>query len=58
MNERGEMFGEKKLADLLCAHRHRSSKEIAELVLEEVEKFNTDNTNSDDKTLVIIRRTA
>ncbi len=58
MNEHGEMFGEKRLADSLCTHRHQSAKEIAELLLEEVEKFNTDSEHSDDKTLVIIRRVA
>lgn len=57
-NERGEMFGEIRLADLLCKHRNRSAKEITQIILEEVETFNTDSDHSDDKTLVIIRRTA
>lgn len=58
MNEQEEMFGEKRLADLLCRHRDRSAKEITQIILEEVQTFNTRADQSDDKTLVVIRRIA
>ena len=58
VNERGEMFGETRLADLLRKHRDESAKEITQFILEEVETFSTRSDRSDDKTLVVIRRNA
>ncbi len=55
-NERGEFYGENKLVEQLLHHRDRSPKEIAQLVLEDVQIFNSLGVHSDDKTLVVIKR--
>jgi len=57
MNESGEFFGEQRLAELLCTYQRQSAKEITQVLLEEVEKFSVRNDQSDDMTLVVIRRT-
>jgi sigma-B regulation protein RsbU (phosphoserine phosphatase) len=55
-NARGEFFGEQRLVDLLRKHHARSAKEIAQHILEEVELFAPRDDQSDDQTLVVIRR--
>lgn len=57
VNQEGELFGEKRLTDILCDHQERSAKEITQAILEEVEKFDAKSEHSDDKTIVIIKRT-
>ena len=53
----GEFFGEKRVADFLCAHRKKSAKEITQLLMEEVQKYDTNIEYTDDKTIVVIKRT-
>lgn len=55
-NEQGELFGEQRLADLLCKHRNLMVKEITQHILEEVELFANPSEEQDDQTLVVIRR--
>ncbi len=56
-NEQGEFYGEQRITDRLIEYRDRSSKEITSLILEDVQKFNSSGTQSDDKTIVTIKRT-
>jgi sigma-B regulation protein RsbU (phosphoserine phosphatase) len=55
-NERGEMYGEQRLIQMLKAHRKRTPRELCQLILEEVQIFSKMAEYSDDKTLVAIRR--
>jgi sigma-B regulation protein RsbU (phosphoserine phosphatase) len=55
-NEKGEFYGEDRLAELLRTHRTRTAKEITQLILEDVETFAVRGDQSDDMTLVVIRR--
>jgi len=55
-NEDGTYYGEQRLVEHLMNHCHSSSKEITQLILEDVQKFNTLTENSDDKTIVTIKR--
>lgn len=55
-NEQGEFFGEERLAKILTEHRNQSAKETTQLILQEVETFATRNEQSDDQTIVVIRR--
>lgn len=56
-NENREMYGEKKLVEKLKEYRQRTPKEIAQLILEDVQKHNRLLDFSDDKTLVVIKKT-
>lgn len=55
-NERGEMYGEGRLTHALRQHRKRTAKEICALLLEEVQVFSRMTDYSDDKTIVVIKR--
>ncbi len=55
-NDRGEFFGEERLLRLLRDNRAESPKRICQKVLEDVQIYNSAGTNSDDKTVVIIKR--
>jgi sigma-B regulation protein RsbU (phosphoserine phosphatase) len=56
-NEKEELFGEQRLMHLLRTHRHRSPKEICQLLLEQIQIYSKAAAYSDDKTLVVIKRT-
>jgi sigma-B regulation protein RsbU (phosphoserine phosphatase) len=56
-DENGAFFGDKRLVDLLCSNRERSAKEIAQLLMEEVQKYSASSEYSDDKTIVVVKRT-
>lgn len=55
-NEQGEAYGEDRLLRTLVKCRSRSPKEISGLIIEDVQKFNTLGTLTDDKTVVSIKR--
>lgn len=55
-NEDGAFYGEQRLVDHLMEHRRRTPKEITQVILEDVQKFDTLSEQSDDKTLVAIKR--
>ena len=56
-DENGEMFGQLRLIQRLREHRTKSPREISQLILEDVQKFSKLVEYSDDKTLVVIKRT-
>jgi phosphoserine phosphatase RsbU/P len=55
-NEQGEAYGEDRLVKSILDNRSRNPKEIAALIIEDVEKFNALGTLTDDKTVVVIKR--
>jgi sigma-B regulation protein RsbU (phosphoserine phosphatase) len=56
MNEQREMYGEQRLIKRLREHRSRTPKEICQLILEDVQIHNRLVDYSDDKTIVVIKR--
>ncbi len=56
-NEAGEMYGEQRLINIVKANRTRSSKELCQLILEEVQMHNRSVEYSDDKTILVIKKT-
>jgi sigma-B regulation protein RsbU (phosphoserine phosphatase) len=55
-NEAGEMFGEARLISLIREHRAKSPKEICQFILQDVQVFSRVHEYSDDKTIVVIKR--
>jgi serine phosphatase RsbU (regulator of sigma subunit) len=55
-NEHHEMFGVQRLTKSLREHRSRTPREICAMILEEVVKFSKLKEYTDDKTLVVIKR--
>jgi len=56
-DENGELFGQLRLIHRLREYRMKSPREISQLILEDVQKFSKLIEYSDDKTLVVIKRT-
>lgn len=56
MNEQKEMYGEARLISKLREHRSRTPREICQLILEDVQVHNKLQEYSDDKTVVVIKR--
>ena len=56
-NGREGMYGEQRLVHALQQHRTKTPREMCALILEEVQVFSKDADYSDDKTLVVIKRT-
>jgi sigma-B regulation protein RsbU (phosphoserine phosphatase) len=56
MNSKGELFGEKRIMEVIKANHDKTSKEIAYAILEQVQKFSANSIYNDDKTLVVIKR--
>ncbi|MBI4535846.1 MAG: serine/threonine-protein phosphatase [Ignavibacteriae bacterium] len=56
-NENREMYGERRLMEKVREHQARTPKELCQLVIEDVQKHNRLVEYSDDKTLVVIKRT-
>ncbi|HTK82317.1 MAG TPA: PP2C family protein-serine/threonine phosphatase [Bacteroidota bacterium] len=55
-NEHGEFFGEDRIAKLIAQNAGHSAKEITQMLLQEVQQFNSLGTQFDDKTIVTIKR--
>lgn len=55
-NEHGEFFGEDRLIRHLAEIHTKSAREITQIILDDVQKFNSLGTQSDDKTIVTIKR--
>jgi phosphoserine phosphatase RsbU/P len=54
-NEAEEMYGQDRLADLLCASRDRPATEIAEAILDDVGRFQGAKDRFDDETIIVLR---
>ncbi|MHC4638972.1 MAG: PP2C family protein-serine/threonine phosphatase [Planctomycetota bacterium] len=57
MNDQWEQFGTERLEAVVKQHSKESSKELAEHILEAVRQFTSGAAQSDDITLLILRRT-
>lgn len=55
-NQKGEFYGEQRMMNIIKNEKHRTPKEIAYLIIEDVQKFSAKSTYTDDKTLVVIKR--
>jgi sigma-B regulation protein RsbU (phosphoserine phosphatase) len=54
-NEKEEMYGQDRLAALLCAHRDLPAAEIAETILADVARFQGSKDRFDDETIIVLR---
>ena len=54
-NEKEEMYGQERLASLLCAHRGLPALEIADAILEDVARFQGAKERFDDETIIVLR---
>ncbi|HEY2858084.1 MAG TPA: SpoIIE family protein phosphatase [Terracidiphilus sp.] len=54
-NMRDEMYGEDRLAGVLCGHRDRSAEDIAEAILQDVSRFQEGRERFDDETIIVLR---
>ena len=55
-NSKFEFFGDDKMKEVILNNKNFSSKEIAENIIETVQKFSARAKYSDDKTVVVIKR--
>jgi len=56
MDATGNQYTERRLVDKLLEYKQNSPKDIAQLILEDVQKFSSKGKYSDDKTVVVIKR--
>lgn len=56
MDQNGGFYGEDRIGQLLREHHDLSSKAITHTILEDVQKFSTQGAQSDDKTILTIKR--
>jgi phosphoserine phosphatase RsbU/P len=54
-NEKGEMYGEDRLASLLCASRDLPAQHIASAILADVTQFQGAKDRFDDETIIVLR---
>ncbi|MGD0347421.1 MAG: GAF domain-containing SpoIIE family protein phosphatase [Terracidiphilus sp.] len=54
-NEKEEMYGQDRLAELLCAHRDLPALEIADAILADVSRFQGSKDRFDDETIIVLR---
>jgi sigma-B regulation protein RsbU (phosphoserine phosphatase) len=55
-DENRQLFGEERLVSLLKLHKSKSPKEICHYILQEVQTYCRNGEYSDDRTLVVIKR--
>ena len=49
-----EMYGQERLAGLLCASRDLSAQEIADAILADVSRFQGEQDRFDDETIIVL----
>jgi phosphoserine phosphatase RsbU/P len=54
-NEKGEMYGEERLATLLCGSRDLPARHIADAILADVTQFQGAKDRFDDETIIVLR---
>jgi sigma-B regulation protein RsbU (phosphoserine phosphatase) len=54
-NEKGEMYGEDRLAGLLCSHRDQPAADIAAAIMADVTRFQGSQDRFDDETIIVLR---
>ena len=54
-NEKDEMYGDERLAGMLCTHRSQPALAIADAILEDVSRFQGAKDRFDDETIIVLR---
>ena len=54
-NAKDEMYGEDRLAGLLCGHREPPAAEIADAILADVARFQGGHDRFDDETIIVLK---
>jgi sigma-B regulation protein RsbU (phosphoserine phosphatase) len=54
-NAQGEMYGQDRLAALLCAQRDHTAQQIADAIHADVARFQGDHDRFDDETIIVLR---
>jgi len=54
-NEKGDMYGEDRLASLLCGSRELPAQHIADAILADVTRFQGSKDRFDDETIIVLR---
>ncbi len=54
-NNQGEMYGQDRLAGVLCAHRDQTAEHIGEAILSDVTRFQDGKDRFDDETIIVLR---
>ncbi len=54
-NSQDEMYGDERLASMLCGHRELSASEIAEAILADVSRFQDGADRFDDETIIVLK---
>jgi sigma-B regulation protein RsbU (phosphoserine phosphatase) len=54
-NALGEMYGQERLAGLLCSRRGQPAQEIADAILADVSRFQGDHERFDDETIILLK---
>ena len=54
-NAQGEMYGDDRLAGLLCANRDLPAQDIADAILADVTRFQGGHDRFDDETIIVLR---
>jgi sigma-B regulation protein RsbU (phosphoserine phosphatase) len=54
-NDKEEMYGQERLANLLCANRDQPALAIADAILEDVARFQGAKDRFDDETIIVLR---
>jgi sigma-B regulation protein RsbU (phosphoserine phosphatase) len=54
-NEKDEMYGDERLANMLCGHLELAAGEIAEAILSDVSRFQDGRDRFDDETIIVLK---
>jgi sigma-B regulation protein RsbU (phosphoserine phosphatase) len=54
-NEKEEMYGEERLARMICSHRGEAALAIADAILEDVTRFQGAKDRFDDETIIVLQ---
>ncbi len=54
-NAQGEMYGQERLAELLCSRASEPAQEIADAILDDVSRFQGEQERFDDETIIVLR---
>jgi phosphoserine phosphatase RsbU/P len=54
-NEHDEMYGEDRLAAMLCGQREHTAAQIAEAILSDVSRFQAGHDRFDDETIIVLK---
>ncbi len=56
MDQQEQFYGEERIRDLVAKHHDLTARELTQTVLDDVQKFSSLGTQTDDKTIVTIKR--